>query len=186
MTAVRSSEPAASTSGISPALVKLTLFAISAALAGLGGILLVTYDQHATNASYTTELGLVWLATVVLWGVRRPAGAIIAGLTGAIFPSILSGGFHWPSFIPTFLAWNGTKSIWLPSMLFGLGAIQMAQNPDGILAVMAEGSFKRRQKRLERRARREGAAVVPSLVPTPAPAAPSAGPIPATATATDK
>jgi ABC-type branched-subunit amino acid transport system ATPase component/branched-subunit amino acid ABC-type transport system permease component len=169
MTAVRSSEPAASTSGISPALVKLTLFAISAALAGLGGILLVTYDQHATNASYTTDLGLVWLATVVLWGVRRPAGAIIAGLTGAIFPSILSGGFHWPSFIPTFLAWNGTKSIWLPSMLFGLGAIQMAQNPDGILAVMAEGSFKRRQKRVERRTRRELARTgAPVAVETPA------------------
>ena len=154
MTAVRSSEPAASTSGIAPARVKLTLFAISAALAGLGGILLVTYDQHATNASYTTDLGLVWLATVVLWGIRRPAGAIIAGLTGAIFPSILSGGFHWPSFVPTFLAWNGTKSVWLPSLLFGLGAIQMAQNPDGILAVMAENSFKRRQVQAKRKATR--------------------------------
>jgi ABC-type branched-subunit amino acid transport system ATPase component/branched-subunit amino acid ABC-type transport system permease component len=155
MTAVRSSEPAAQTSGISPSVIKLTLFALSAALAGLGGILLVTYDQHATNASYTTELGLVWLATVVLWGVRRPAGAIIAGLSSALFPSLLSGGFHWPTYIPTFLAWNGTKSIWLPQLLFGLGAIQMAQNPDGILAVMAEGGYRRRQKRLERRTQRE-------------------------------
>ena len=92
----------------------------------------------------------------MLWGIRRPAGAIIAGLTGAIFPSILSGGFHWPSFVPTFLAWNGTKSVWLPSLLFGLGAIQMAQNPDGILAVMAEDSFKRRQERAERKAIRPG------------------------------
>ncbi len=155
MTAVRSSEPAALTSGISPSLIKLTLFALSAALAGLGGILLVAYDQHATNASYTTDLGLTWLAVVVLWGVRRPAGAIIAGLTSAMFPSLLSGGFHWPSYIPTFLAWNGTKSIWLPQLLFGLGAIQMAQNPDGILAVMAEGSYRRRQKRYERKRQRE-------------------------------
>jgi ABC-type branched-subunit amino acid transport system ATPase component/branched-subunit amino acid ABC-type transport system permease component len=181
MTAVRSSEPAALTSGISPAVIKLTLFAISAALAGLGGILLVTYDQHATNASYTTELGLVWLATVVLWGVRRPAGAIIAGLSSALFPSLLSGGFHWPSYIPTFLAWNGTKSIWLPQLLFGLGAIQMAQNPDGILAVMAEGGYRRRQKRLERKARRELRRTGAAAVTAPeAPALAAAAPTPST------
>src|ERR1700722_20750974 len=51
MSAVRTSESAAETSGISGPVVKITLFAVSAALAGLGGILLVTVDQHVTNST---------------------------------------------------------------------------------------------------------------------------------------
>jgi ABC-type branched-subunit amino acid transport system ATPase component/branched-subunit amino acid ABC-type transport system permease component len=136
MAAVRASEPASAASGISPTTVKLRLFVISAALAGAGGVLLVTVNQQATNTTYVTQVGLIWLAAAVLWGIRRPLGAVLAALTSAVFPALLGNGFHWPSWVPGFLSWHGTQSVWLPSILFGLGAISMAQDPEGILSMM--------------------------------------------------
>ena len=157
MAAVRASEPASASSGISPTAVKLRLFIISAALAGAGGVLLATVNQQATNVTYVTQVGLVWLAAAVLWGVRRPLGAVLAGLTSTIFPALLSSGFRGPSWFPSFLSWQGTQSVWLPSVLFGLGAITMAQDPEGILSIMRNRKSRRR----------------PASVPSPAPARPA-------------
>jgi ABC-type branched-subunit amino acid transport system ATPase component/branched-subunit amino acid ABC-type transport system permease component len=144
MAAVRASEPAAAASGISPTTVKLRLFVISAALAGAGGVLLVTANQEATNTAYVTQVGLVWLAAAVLWGIRRPLGAVLAALTSAVFPALLANGFHWPAWVPGFLSWQGTQSVWLPSVLFGLGAITMAQDPEGILSIIRGRHSRRR------------------------------------------
>lgn len=160
MSAVRASEVAASASGISGSRVKITVFALSAGLAGLAGVLLVTVDQHVTNATYTTPTGLVWLAAVVLWGVRRPSAAIAAGMSSTLFAGVLSSGFHF-----SFISWSGTSSVWLPSVIFGLGAVTMAQNPDGLLALTEEQSFRRRQRREARRAARLAAAPSPALAP---------------------
>lgn len=163
MAAVRASEPASASSGISPTMVKLRLFIISAALAGAGGVLLATVNQQATNVTYVTEVGLVWLAGAVLWGVRRPLGAVLAGLTGALIPALVSSGFRGPSWVPSFLSWHGIQSVWLPSVLFGLGAITMAQDPEGILSIV-------RNRKSHRR---------PATAPSPAPGRP-AGPVPDT------
>ena len=147
MLAVRSAELAAASSGVSPVFTKLAVFAVSAAVAGVGGVLLAAVNGNVTSTSTPAALGLIWLATVVLFGIRRPAGAIIAGLVSAASPQILSGGFHWPSPVPTFLAWNGTRSVWLPQLLFGLGAIQLARSPDGVLALMGARGRARRARR---------------------------------------
>jgi ABC-type branched-subunit amino acid transport system ATPase component/ABC-type branched-subunit amino acid transport system permease subunit len=149
MMAVRASESAAETSGISGMRVKISLFAVSAALAGLGGVMLVTVDQHVTDSTYTTITGLTWLAAVVLWGIRRPSAAILAGLSTSLFNGFLSSGFHF-----SFMSWSGTSSVWFPQVLFGLGAVTMSQNPDGILALQEEQSFRRKKKRAERALRR--------------------------------
>jgi ABC-type branched-subunit amino acid transport system ATPase component/branched-subunit amino acid ABC-type transport system permease component len=130
ISAVRSSQVAAVTNGISAVRTKLKLFTVSAAIAGVGGVLLVTYDGSASSSTYSTPVGLVWLATVVLWGVRRPAGAILAGITSSLLGGLMSSGFHFG-----FLSWSGTTSPYVPSILFGLGAITMSQSPDGILAM---------------------------------------------------
>jgi ABC-type branched-subunit amino acid transport system ATPase component/branched-subunit amino acid ABC-type transport system permease component len=133
MAAINSAEPAAVTAGISSVRTKLSLFAVSAGIAGLGGVLLVTYDQSAAATTYTTPVGLVWLATVVLWGVRKPATAIVAGITSSLFAGLLASGFDF-----SFISWSGTTSPYVPSILFGLGAIAMSQNPDGIIALNQE------------------------------------------------
>jgi ABC-type branched-subunit amino acid transport system ATPase component/ABC-type branched-subunit amino acid transport system permease subunit len=164
MSAVRTSQSAAETSGISGNAVKISLFAISAALAGLGGVLLVTVDQHVTASTYTTPVGLVWLASVVLWGIRRPSAAIAAGLSSILFSGVLSSGFHF-----SFVSWAGTTSTWFPQVLFGLGAVTMAQNPDGILAISEEGAFLRKQRRELKRQTAATIAASPLHDPSTAP-----------------
>ena len=130
MEAVKAAEPAAVTGGISAIRGKLSHPRRFCASGWLGGVLLVTYDQHVTNTTYTTPVGLVWLATVVLWGIRRPSGAIAVVVTGTLFTGFLASGFHF-----SFISWTGTTSPYVPSVLFGLGAVVMAQNPDGLLSL---------------------------------------------------
>ncbi len=150
--AVRSAESAASCSGVSPVAVKLLLFATSAALAGLGGAMLVTFDQRAVSTSYPAQAGLVWLAAVVLWGVRRPAAAVVAGISVSVFPALLQNGFHF-----SFLSWEGANSTYVADLLFGLGAIQMASDPDGIFSQVS-------RRLADRRAARSGDSELESVI----------------------
>jgi len=81
---IRSSEPAAVTTGISTVRAKLTVFAASAFIAGIGGALLVSWTGRATVTSFNVLVGIVWFAIVVTWGVRSVLGALMAGLIFAL------------------------------------------------------------------------------------------------------
>ena len=148
--ATRSSEVAANTSGVSVLRVKLGVFALSAAIAGVGGVFYASYQESITNESIFVTTGLLWLATVVLFGIRRPAAAVLAGVVSAASPVLLGSGFHFPSFLPSFLSWNGTTSAEIPAILFGLGAVQLSRNPDGVISITAAQNYARRMKRKAR------------------------------------
>ena len=124
MLALRSSSVAAEAAGVKTARQKFALFVISAAMAGAGGILYAGYKGGVTNGDHTATEGLVWLAVVVAFGVRRPGGAVIAGLVYSMSPYFVS------QYI--------TTSTYLPIMLFGLGGIGLAKNPEGFLVDTAE------------------------------------------------
>ncbi|MHB1138034.1 MAG: ABC transporter permease subunit, partial [Microthrixaceae bacterium] len=130
MLAVRSSEAAAASVGLSTPLAKLRVFAVSAAIAGAGGVLLAIVNRSVTNASVPAQLSLTWLAIVVLMGIRRPAGALLAA-----FVFVLS-----PELIHTF-----TDSARIEQIFFGLGAIQLASSPDGVLSALT--AVRRRRQR---------------------------------------
>ena len=169
MIAVRSSEPAAATVGVSPLTTKLKIFAISAAIAGVGGVLLASFKQSATSVSTPAESGLLWLATVVLFGIRRPAGAILAGLAVVISPQI------WQEI--SLFGWDGHQSSYLPAILFGLGAVTLSKNPEGILAVTATQNAARRARWRARAAARRGGTVAPEpTIASPATTAAAAAP----------
>ncbi len=105
MLAVRNAPAAAASIGVSPTSTKLKVFALSAGVAGLGGVLLATNDLSFTSSSVDPFLGLLWLAGVVLFGIRKPAGAIAAGLLYTLMPGLLSGFT-----LPFDLAhWSGTR-----------------------------------------------------------------------------
>jgi len=148
--ATRSSEIAANTSGVSVLRVKLGVFAISAAIAGIGGVFFASYQFNISNSSVVVETSLLWLATVVLFGIRRPAAAILAGIVSAASPIIFNSGFH-ISFAD-FLSWNGTPSAEIPAILFGLGAVQLARYPDGVISITSAQNYARRMKRRAKRA----------------------------------
>jgi branched-chain amino acid transport system permease protein len=126
LTAVRASDSASKTLGISILQMKVLVAALGAFVAGVGGSLLAMQDQAtALPANYATLLGVIWLAVLVTAGIRSNFAALAAGLFFTIFPALLERFSR--------LAILGT----LPLLIFGLGAIALARNPDGLFAVQA-------------------------------------------------
>jgi ABC-type branched-subunit amino acid transport system ATPase component/branched-subunit amino acid ABC-type transport system permease component len=152
MLAARSSDVAARTSGISPVKQQVIIFAFSAAIAGLGGAMLGMVNTTISRDSAQPLVGLIWLAVLVTFGVRRPGGALIAGLafagTATLFHWIgedfLTGVFH---DLTSDTAASPATASYFVSILFGLGAINLAKNPDGLLAFVGHQRLDRRVAR---------------------------------------
>lgn len=224
--AVRNSEPAAATSGHSIVRTKLAVFALSAALAGFGGVMFVSYGKNVNPFTATTQAGLFWLAVVVLIGIRRPGAAVMAGIMVAASGHTFGTGWHWdwmeswhvvlvasvcgaaalftaardrqvglPFSLPivgvlVLLAYISLARVYswypidwdgfdqydeprnIPAIMFGLGAMQLARQPDGILAFTAAQNRARRDAWRRRLAawRGEAEAIGPSPVAKAAPA----------------
>jgi branched-chain amino acid transport system permease protein len=100
--------------------VKIIVGSLGAFVAGVGGAFLAMDINNTQPSSFETFAGLVWLAVVVTLGVRSIAGAAIAGLLFALLPGVMQ------TYVPT--RWAE-----LPAVLFGLGAISVAKDPDGIV-----------------------------------------------------
>ena len=230
--AVRNSEPAAATSGHSIVRTKLAVFALSAALAGFGGVMFVSYGKNVNPFTATTQAGLFWLAVVVLIGIRRPGAAVMAGIMVAASGHTFGTGWHWEwmeswhvvlvasvcgaaalftvirdrqvglPFSPPILGvlallayislarvyswypidWDGFDQYDeprnIPAIMFGLGAMQLARQPDGILAFTAAQNRARRDAWRRRLAVWRGEAE--AIEPSPgAKAAPASAPTPA-------
>jgi branched-chain amino acid transport system permease protein len=123
--AVRDSEPAARTLGLSVVQVKVTVGALAAFTAAVGGGFLAMDAGVAQPQSFPVFLGLVWLAVVVTLGVRSITAAAIAGLSFALMPAIFD------TYVPA--RWGA-----VPTILFGLGAISVVRHPEGVVAQNAK------------------------------------------------
>ena len=147
--AVRSSEVAAESSGINVQRTKVMLFTFSAAIAGLGGVMLSLFSFQVTNSTAPPLTGLFWLALAVTFGIRRPGGALIAGLAFGAGAAM----FHWlGDALPGGAVNDLLTSVYFVPMLSGIGAIQLAQEPDGILALVGQQKLaKQREKTRQRR-----------------------------------
>ena len=143
VSAVRWSEPAARMTGLNVVATKIGTSALAAAVAGVGGSLLAIYAGAAIPDSYATFSGLVWLAVLVTVGVRSTSAALIAGLFFSFIPTVFA------SYLPT--SWGE-----VPPALFGLGAVLVARNPEGTLAMHS----RQLQQLLGRRGRQSAADVV--------------------------
>jgi ABC-type branched-subunit amino acid transport system permease subunit len=80
MIAVRSNERAAAAAGINVARTKLFAFALSAWIAGIGGCLLAYQLTIVSPTTYSSETSLALLAVVMVAGIGRISGAMIAGV----------------------------------------------------------------------------------------------------------
>ncbi|HYZ99836.1 MAG TPA: ABC transporter permease, partial [Acidimicrobiales bacterium] len=96
--AMRGSELAAASIGISASRARIVAFAVSAFIAGLGGAML---SMQQENVNYPTNFApfatLFWLVLVISLGSRTVEGAAIAGAAFALFiPLVLRGElFGW-------------------------------------------------------------------------------------------
>ncbi len=149
--AVRSSEVAAEASGLKSGRTKVRFFALSGAIAGFAGAFLGMQTFIFTDKSAPPYVTLFWLSLAVTFGIRRPGGALLAGMALACSPAI----FHWFSsdILPQGSLSDLVGSIYFVPILSGLGAINLAQEPDGILALTG-------QQRLAKRRRKERAAAI--------------------------
>jgi branched-chain amino acid transport system permease protein len=122
LNAVRWSEPASRTMGLSVIQMKVLVAGLAAFVAGIGGGFLAAYAKVALPDSYATLAGLVWLAVLVTAGTQSNMAALFAGFTFTFFPAL----------VLTYLSKSWGQ---VPPALFGLGAIFVARNPEGALAV---------------------------------------------------
>jgi branched-chain amino acid transport system permease protein len=122
LSALRSSETGARAVGINVVRLKVTVSAAAAAIAGLGGGLLAMYAGAALPDSFDAFVGIVWFAVLVTNGVRTNNAAMAAGLLFTYLPDIF--GVYAP------LRYGP-----VPTALFGLGAILLARNPEGVISL---------------------------------------------------
>jgi ABC-type branched-subunit amino acid transport system permease subunit len=148
--ALRGSEVGAQSIGISPARAKIIAFALSGFVAALGGALLAMQQRDVNYANNFSPFGaLFWVVIVVTLGSRTVRGAVIAGASFALFePLFLKGEIlGWilrgQSRVPSFFPVSGK---WL-LVFFGLGTIQFARHPEGIVEYRLHLQALKAQKR---------------------------------------
>jgi branched-subunit amino acid ABC-type transport system permease component len=121
LSAMRGSETAAAGIGINLTWQRVMIFAISGAVAGIGGTLLVIQQQSITNNLFNYEFGLAFVVIVVTTGVSTVEGAIQGGMGFVITAQLLS-------YLPARFGGNS-----LVFVLFAFGALQYTAHPEGIL-----------------------------------------------------
>jgi branched-chain amino acid transport system permease protein len=167
--ALRGSEVAAQSIGISPARARLVAFAISAFIAGLGGAMLAIQQENVNYSNnFAPFAALFWVVLVVTLGSRTVEGAVNAGAAFSLFDAVVLKG--------TFLGWILRSPDRIPSVfpvspkwrfvLFGLAAIQFARHPEGLIEASKQRSAARAERR---RARRAPPPAAPASVQEPEP-----------------
>jgi branched-subunit amino acid ABC-type transport system permease component len=154
LAALRGSEVASASIGINAAKARIVAFALSAAIAGLGGGLLATYNrQVGYQSNFIADFGLVWIVIVVTLGSRSFEGAMQAAFGFIFFPLvILQQAAPWivNNIQPGHWYHMEALPIGLQPILFGLGALTYAKHPEGLLEFNTRKSLARIQARIDK------------------------------------
>jgi branched-chain amino acid transport system permease protein len=122
LAALRSTEVGARASGANVVGIKIAISALAAAIAGIGGGCYALYAGVALPESFDVFLGLVWFALLVTNGTRSNNAALAGGLFFVFLPDIFA------TYVPK--SWGP-----LPTLLFGVGAVLLARNPEGVITM---------------------------------------------------
>jgi branched-chain amino acid transport system ATP-binding protein len=90
MLAVRDSEVAARSTGLSPTVVKTVAFAISAALTGLAGAVLAPLMMFIAPSSFHFSQSILFLFAVLVGGAGWTLGPLVGALVTVLLPEILA------------------------------------------------------------------------------------------------
>lgn len=119
LAAMRGSEVAAAGLGINLTWQRILVFALSGAVAGIGGTLLVINVGAANADQFSYQLGLAFVVIVVTTGVGTVEGAIQGGIGFVVIQQLLT-------YAPQRL--QG-----LTFVLFALGALTYVAHPEGMV-----------------------------------------------------
>ena len=119
LAAMRGSEPGAASLGINLLRARVTVFAMSAGIAGVGGAMFGSLYSPVSADSFVYEISLAFVVVVITTGSRRIEGAVQAGMSFAIIQFLFT---YAPS------RFQG-----LTPILFAFGALNYAQHPEGMV-----------------------------------------------------
>jgi ABC-type branched-subunit amino acid transport system permease subunit len=122
LAAMRGSETATAGLGVNPTRQRILVFALSGAIAGIGGLLHSLEQQVVDPNAWNAEFSLVLVVLVVTTSVTTVEGAIQAGIGFFVTEQILT------TILPARI---GASS--LTVVLFAFGALTYAQHPEGVL-----------------------------------------------------
>jgi len=122
LAAMRGSETATAGLGVNPTRQRILVFALSGAIAGIGGLLHSLEQQVVDPNAWNADFSLVLVVLVVTTSVTTVEGAIQAGVGFFVTEQILT------TILPARI---GASS--LTVVLFAFGALTYAQHPEGVL-----------------------------------------------------
>jgi branched-chain amino acid transport system permease protein len=120
LAAMRGSPVAAASIGISLRTARLTVFAMSAGLAGFGGALYASVLKNVDASLFGYAYSLVFVVAVITTGSRTVEGAVQAGIGFSVIQLLLN------LYLPA--RFGGIEPI-----LFAVGAMTYAAHPEGIV-----------------------------------------------------
>ncbi len=121
LVAMSDSPAAFATVGLSSVRTKVIVFTLSAAMAGLGGVLYAGEQGGIGANDVQFFASLTLLLFVAIWGIRTLTGALLGGVTAAALPVLQT---HLPRSLAD-----------LTGLAAGIGIVLLARHPDGILGM---------------------------------------------------
>jgi len=138
LSAVRGSELAANAVGIDVYRLRILVFALSAALAGVGGALYGSLEGSLSPDSFNYQISAVLLVVVAIVGLSSITGAVVAGV---VYTTLQVAVTTLPS-----------RFAGLVAILFGLATLSYTRHPEGLLdylgARIQQAIARRREGRL--------------------------------------
>jgi len=132
LAAMRGSETATAGLGVNPSWQRIMVFALSGAIAGVGGLLHSLEQQVVSPTDWNADISLVLVVLVVTTSVNTVEGAIQAGVGFFVTEQVLT------TILPARI---GASSLTI--VLFAFGALTYAQHPEGVLEYQKRRSTQR-------------------------------------------
>jgi branched-chain amino acid transport system permease protein len=127
LAAMRGSERGVGGVGVNVAWQRVLVFALSGAVAGVGGTLLVLNEQNANPAQFNYQLSLAFVVIVVTVGVTTIEGAIQGAIAFVVIEQLLT---YAPPRLQS-----------LSFVLFAAGALTYASHPEGVMEYLKRQSI---------------------------------------------
>lgn len=127
LTASADSPNAIQSLGISPLVANVITFCLSGFLAAIAGGILGTLVQVVSQDTYNAYTGLVWVTVLVAVGSRTLGGTLWAAILFVAVPGFVESRCTSPEYLALYL---------------GVGAIFMAQTPNGMVGLFRLDALK--------------------------------------------
>jgi ABC-type branched-subunit amino acid transport system permease subunit len=152
LAALGGSEPAAASIGISATRARITVLALAAGIAAIGGGLLAMYEGSVNyNPDFVYFQSLFWVVLVVSLGSRTVEGAVQAAIGFAAFQIVVLNQVL-PWIVNHVQPWYhmSLPPQTLAIILLSLGAFTYAKHPEGVLEFQKSRSLNGVQRGIDR------------------------------------